>query len=46
MEWNLTENCFLSTYHPSFMVQLWVLVHLAAALFKVQELFEQQSDMQ
>ncbi len=25
--WNPTENCFLTTYHPSFMVHWWVLVH-------------------
>jgi hypothetical protein len=22
-----TENCFLTTYHSSFMVHCWVLVH-------------------
>jgi hypothetical protein len=26
-KWNPTENCFLTTYHPSFMVHWWVLVH-------------------
>jgi len=27
MNWNPTENCFLTTYHSSFMVCWWVLVH-------------------
>ncbi len=25
--WNSTENCLQTTYHPSFMVHWWVLVH-------------------
>ncbi len=25
--WNPTENCFLTIYHPSFMVHWWVMVH-------------------
>ncbi len=25
--WYPTENCFVTTYHPSFMVHSWVLVH-------------------
>jgi hypothetical protein len=25
-KWNPTENCFLTTYHPSFMVHWWVLL--------------------
>jgi len=27
MNWNPTENCFMTTYHSSFMVRWWVLVH-------------------
>jgi hypothetical protein len=27
MNWNQTENYFLTTYHPSFMVFSWVLVN-------------------
>ncbi len=27
VKWNPAENCFLTTYHPSFMVHWWGLVH-------------------
>ncbi len=34
-KWNPTENCFMITYHSSFMVHWWVLVHfgLKASFF-------------
>jgi hypothetical protein len=35
-KWNPTENCFLTTYHPSFMVCWWVLVHSGPLLFGIK----------
>jgi hypothetical protein len=31
-EWNPIEKCFLTTYHPSFIMRWWVPVHCGGEL--------------